>query len=235
VAEFPLAQQAKLLRSLEEGEITRVGAQVPIKVDVKVISATNKDLARRVKEGAFREDLYFRLNVLPMHVPSLRERTDDIPVLATYFLAQVANLEGGREKYFDDAALLYLKELDLPGNVRELKNLVHRVYLSTEEDVIAKEDIQNCLTGDIEGTGLSSPISGRAAQERPLLEADAGLFEESIPFRKFKDMFERRYLTSQLKKHDFNVSQTAKSLELQPSALFRKLKSLNIRVNKSVH
>jgi transcriptional regulator with GAF, ATPase, and Fis domain/tRNA A-37 threonylcarbamoyl transferase component Bud32 len=235
VGDFPMAQQAKLLRTLEEGEITRVGGHFPIKVDVKVICATNKDLAKRVKEGTFREDLYFRLNVLPMHIPPLRERIDDIPTLASYFLSQVANIEGGREKYFDDAALLYLKALDLPGNVRELKNLVHRVYLSTEEDVVTKEDIHDCLSADAGDISPRSTPLGRSAETRPFVETDERLFEESIPFRKFKNMFERRYLTSQLRKHDFNVSQTAKSLELQPSALFRKLKSLHIKVNKSVH
>jgi transcriptional regulator with GAF, ATPase, and Fis domain/serine/threonine protein kinase len=234
VGEFPLAQQAKLLRILEDSEITRVGGGAPVKVDVKVITATNKDLGKRVKDGRFREDLYFRLNVLHMHVPSLMDRRDDIPILASYFLSQIANLEGGREKYFDDTALLFLKELHLPGNVRELKNLIHRAYLSTEKDVITREDIEDCRLREV-GETRERPEPRPSFPERGEREGDAEpLFEKSIPFKKFKEMFETRYLMLQLKKHHYNVSRTAKSLDLQPSALFRKLKSLDIKVDKSV-
>lgn len=229
VGDFPPAQQAKLLRILEDGEITRVGGDRPVKVDVKVLSATNKDLAERVKEGSFREDLYFRLNVLHLHIPPLREHRHDIPLLAAYFLSQVANQEGDREKYFDDPALIYLQQLELPGNVRELKNLVHRAYLCTGSDVVTRQDIEQCrleeqsVSGKDTGRGFHPGLSGKAE----------GLFETTISLKAFKELTETEFLSAQLKKHQFNVSQTARSLEVQPSALFRKLKSLNIKVDRS--
>ncbi len=239
VAEFPLAQQAKLLRALEDGEITRVGGSRPLKVNVKVICATNKNLAQLVRDGRFRQDLFFRLNVLHLQIPALLERRDDIPVLASYFLARIANQEGGREKYFDDGALIFLKNLDLPGNVRELRNLIHRVYLSTEKDVVTREDIENCrLQKDghpsvvFEGSGEA--LYRPAAADGGASDALAAFFQQTQPFREVKTLFETRYLAAQLKKHNYNVSQTAKSLGLQPSALFRKLKSLDIQVKKTV-
>jgi transcriptional regulator with GAF, ATPase, and Fis domain/serine/threonine protein kinase len=234
VAEFPAAQQAKLLRILEDREVTRVGGQAPIGVDVKVISATNKDLAKLVEENRFREDLYFRLNVLNLYIPALSSRQDDISVLASYFLSQIANLEGGQEKYFDDSALIYLKNLKLPGNVRELKNLIHRTYLSTENDVVARKDIEACYRHEAcEMPEEQAVFENNRYPAEPIADHTDGLFEESMPFRKFKELFETQYLTTQLKKHNYNVSRTAKSLKLQPSALFRKLKSMNIDVHKS--
>jgi two-component system nitrogen regulation response regulator NtrX len=185
-----------------------------------VICATNKDLGARVREGAFRQDLYFRLNVLHLHIPALRERQEDIPVLADYFLSQVVNREGGREKYFDDEALLYLQNRDFPGNVRELRNLVHRAYLSTTGDVISRPDIER--------QSLEQKIS---SSDQESLES---LFDKTMPLKELKELFEMRYLTAQLKKHRYNVSQTARSLDVQPSALFRKLKSLNIKVDRFV-
>lgn len=220
VADFPLSQQGKLLRILEDSEIMRLGGDRPVKVDVKVICATNKDLTARVKEEAFRQDLYFRLNVLHLHIPALRERQQDIPVLAAYFLSQVANREGGREKYFDDEALLYLQSLDFPGNVRELRNLVHRAYLCATGDVISQTDVEQLRLEQ-----KASPTG----QEN--LES---LFDKTIPLKELKELFETRYLTAQLRKHHFNVSQTARSLDVQPSALFRKLKSLSIKVDRFV-
>jgi transcriptional regulator with GAF, ATPase, and Fis domain/serine/threonine protein kinase len=220
VGDFPLSQQGKLLRILEDSEIMRLGGDRPVKVDVKVICATNKDLGARVREGAFRQDLYFRLNVLHLHIPALRERQEDIPVLADYFLSQVVNREGGREKYFDDEALLYLQNRDFPGNVRELRNLVHRAYLSTTGDVISRPDIER--------QSLEQKIS---SSDQESLES---LFDKTMPLKELKELFEMRYLTAQLKKHRYNVSQTARSLDVQPSALFRKLKSLNIKVDRFV-
>lgn len=232
VAEFPLSQQAKLLRVLEDGEITRVGGTAPIPVDIKVITATNRDLRQMVKDGSLREDLYFRLNVLELHIPSLKERPDDIPVLAAYFLSQVANEEGGPEKYFEDEALVFMQEQSFPGNVRQLRNLVHRLYVSHEGDAITRDEIQSQYRFSIQGTEAAVESATPLEEQAVRVERPDSFFEQSMNFNEFKRHLETRYLEVQLKKHGYNVSRTAKALGLLPSALFRKLKSLDLKTEK---
>jgi two-component system response regulator HydG len=141
IGEMPPQLQTKLLRALQERAFERVGGTETIHVDIRVIAATHRDLERAVKEGAFREDLYYRLNVLPIDVPALRDRLEDVPLLADYFLAQKTEDLGGRAKALADTARQALAEYDYPGNVRELENIIERAMVLADEDVIQPQDL----------------------------------------------------------------------------------------------
>jgi transcriptional regulator with GAF, ATPase, and Fis domain/tetratricopeptide (TPR) repeat protein len=229
IAELPPSQQAKLLRVLEEREITPVGGAAPRPVDVRVVAATNRSLPLLVSEGTFRQDLFFRLGVLTLAVPSLSCRPGDIPVLATYFLASVANAEGGREKRFDDNALVALSKMPFEGNVRQLKNLVYQLYVGVDGEIITAGDVVQC-----EKDERQQPAADDAGT---ISDLDSGLprgfLEKTMPFGDMKELFERRYLNVQLEKHDFSLTLTSKALGLLPSSLSRKLKDLGISVKKA--
>lgn len=223
IADLPLSQQAKLLRVLEENEITPVGGSQPRIVNVRVVAATNNDIASLVTRNKFRQDLFFRLSVLNIVVPPLSQRTDDIPVLASYFLSSVANAEGGREKRFDDRALLSFRDMSFQGNVRQLKNLVHRLYVTYDKEIITADDVRKSMADGDErvSSGSEETLSG-------------SFFQTTRPYRLIKEEFEKQYLRVQLKKHESNLTRTAKALGLLPSALSRKLKELDIKVNDGV-
>lgn len=215
IGDLPLAQQAKLLRILEDKELTRIGGGEPVKIDVRVICATNKDLEKMIKEEKFREDLYFRLNVLKVHIPSLRERNGDILLLSAYYLNKISNDEGGPEKYLDEEASNYIKTLSFQGNIRELKNFIHRLYLSSRNSVITIQDIKSIDTRDGNNRGLD------------------GLLDSTASLTDFRNQAEISFLKHQLELSGNNVGETAKRLGMTSSNLHRRLKALRITVKEN--
>ncbi len=205
IGDMALAAQAKVLRALEEGKVTRVGGQKPRSVDVRIIAATNKDLAEEIQEGRFREDLFYRLNVVPIHLPPLRERRDDIPMLVQYFVDQMSRRDGLPARTFTQEAVERLQELEWPGNVRELRNTVERLLILAPREGVSAEDVA-ALVG--QGSG-AYPLGAE------LLQAPT--------FAEFRDRSERAFLLHKLREHDWNVSETARSLEMPRSNVYKKI------------
>jgi two-component system nitrogen regulation response regulator NtrX len=209
IGDMSLKTQAKVLRVLQEQVMEPVGGSNRIRVDARVLAATNKDLTAEIRAGHFREDLYFRLNVVPIFVPSLRERQDDVPLLADHFMAMLAREYGRRVKTFDAQAMAALKEYSWPGNVRELRNLVERLIIMVPGDVIAAHDL-SFLDGNL------------AAPPRP--EKSAPL----VPLHDARDQFERDYILRALAANDGNMSRTAEALGVERSNLYKKMKGFGI-------
>jgi two-component system nitrogen regulation response regulator NtrX len=210
VGDMSLAAQAKVLRALQDAYITRVGGEKPIRVDVRVIAATNKQLEREIEQGRFREDLYFRLNVVPIHVPPLRERRDDIPMLARHFVRLAAAEQRLPQRDLTDDALDRLSRLDWPGNVRELRNTVERLLILARSDRIDSADVGRLVSG--------APAAGGAAAD--LLAANT--------FTAFKERAERAYILAKLREHDWNVSETARAIEMPRSNLYKKIEKYEL-------
>ena len=211
IGDMSLAAQAKVLRVLQDGVVTRIGGSKPVKVDVRVVAATNKEVEEEIAAGRFREDLYYRLNVVPLRVPPLRERREDIPQLVRHFLALLARQDGLPLKEIDDAALQRLTELEWAGNVRELRNTVERLLILSSGARITLADTERLV--------------GRRALEAGGLGAltDIGTFEE------FKQAAERAFLVAKLRQHDWNVSETARALEMPRSNVYKKIERYGIR------
>jgi two-component system, NtrC family, nitrogen regulation response regulator NtrX len=212
IGDMDLAAQAKILRVIQEGEFERVGSNRTHYIDVRIIAATNKDLEELVATGAFREDLFYRLNVVPVVSPPLRERKEDLPLLIDYFSKAMAVEMKTGVKSFSPEALTFMQNLSYPGNVRELKNLVERIYLLCDRRVITPADLEACSC--ISQTGSKND--------------DSTFWNETLPFVDKKREFESRYLSIQLKLHGNSVSRTAEALGLQQSNLSRKLHDLGI-------
>ncbi|HEY4643619.1 MAG TPA: sigma-54 dependent transcriptional regulator [Bacteroidota bacterium] len=204
VGDMSNSAQAKVLRALEEGKIERVGGTKQIPVDVRVVAATNKNLIDEIKKGNFREDLYHRLNVIPIHVPSLRERREDIPLLANAFVEEICNRDGIAKKRFTAAALKLLQSMDWSGNVRELRNIVERLVIMTAGGVIEADHIR----------AQSIPTKG---------EID-DMLNAASTFQEFKEKAERAFIKNQLELNGWNVSKTAEKLGIQRSHLYNKMK-----------
>ncbi len=211
IGDMELAAQAKILRVIQEGEFERVGGNQTRYIDVRVIAATNQNLPELVKKGEFREDLYYRLNVVPIPSPPLRDRISDIPLLIKHFSGDMALELGTRIKSFEPSALKKMMSYSYPGNVRELKNIMERIYLLCDQDSLQARDI-----AEIMPDGSSQGDSDRA------------FWEESTAFQTKKREFEIRYLSAQLKRHGGNISKTAEALGLQQSNLSRKLSELGL-------
>jgi two-component system nitrogen regulation response regulator NtrX len=202
--------QAKVLRALEQGVVTRVGGSKAIDVDVRVVAATNHDLAKQIDEGNFREDLYYRLNVVPIQMPPLRERRDDIPMLVQHFTDLMARREGMSPKSFETAAIERLQAFSWPGNVRELRNTVERLLILASGDVVGVEDVDLLATGRSGGTGLAGEL----------------LATES--FADFKDGAERAYILQKLRENDWNVAETARRIDMPRSNLYKKIEKFRL-------
>ncbi|MEK7358251.1 MAG: sigma-54 dependent transcriptional regulator, partial [Bdellovibrionota bacterium] len=213
IADMSLKTQAKILRILQERRFTRVGGEDPIEVDVRVIAATNKNLELEIKEGRFREDLFYRLNVIPCHVPSLRERSEDIPSLITHFSEQFAKDGGYRHKVFSEKAIERLRQHTWPGNVRELRNFVERIYILTPGEFV---DVH-----DLKFAGLTA-----GNEDRDLLMNDDGISN----FREARAKFEKEYLLAKIAENKGNISKTAEAIGLERSYLHRKIKGYGIDV-----
>ncbi|MFB3903196.1 MAG: sigma-54-dependent transcriptional regulator [Acidobacteriota bacterium] len=206
IGDMPSAMQAKLLRVLEEGEIERVGGDRRIRVDVRVIVATHRNLQELVRKGAFREDLYHRVYVFPIVLPPLRERPDDIPVLVEYYSRQVAEHNGWKPKPFAREAIEELRRYSWPGNVRELRNVVERLLLLADSQV------------DLAAVRLALPSGPAVARVSP----------SSGPLADRVRAFEKEVLVAELKRHNFQMTETARSLDLERSHLYKKCQQLGI-------
>jgi two-component system nitrogen regulation response regulator NtrX len=221
VGDMSLKTQAKVLRVLENGEVEPVGAARTFTVDVRLVAATNKNLPEEIAAGRFREDLYFRLNVVPIAIPPLRDRREDIPALVEHFLKSFCEENNYRCKKFTDEALEALSRLPWQGNIRELRNAVERLVIMTEGETIGPEDIPLGL-----GTALAGP--------KPVAAIDGALViqHEDTPLQKFKDNAERAYLVARLREQDWNIAATAKAIDTPRSNLYKKLESYDISRDK---
>lgn len=219
IGDMSLATQAKVLRALQEQQFNRVGGTKVIKVDVRVLAASNKDLQHEIEAGHFREDLYYRLNVLPVTVPPLRARRDDIPMLVDHFMQIHVSEQGLKPKQFSPAAMEQLQQYEWPGNIRELRNLVERLMIM------------------VAGSSVDESHVALALQARPTVHGAAAAQVAAPPTLALKDYeslrdarnaFEKDYITRKLKEHRWNVSRTADDLKIERSHLHRKIKLLAI-------
>jgi len=208
IGDMSLAAQAKVLRVLQEGEVTRIGGSKVRKVDVRVLAATNKHVEAEIAAGRFREDLYYRLNVVPMVVPALRERRDDVPMLVQYFIERLAKDSGVPPRAVDDAAMDRLASLDWPGNVRELRNTVERLLILAAGPKIVRGDVDRL-------------VGARAGEMHD--DAGLGTLDQFNTYEEFKLAAERAFLTAKLKQHDWNVAETARAIDMPRSNLYKKL------------
>jgi DNA-binding NtrC family response regulator len=215
IGDMPLTMQAKLLRVLEEGEVERVGGDRPIRVDARVIVATHRNLDDLVRQNAFRQDLFHRIYVFPLTIPPLRERLEDIPLLANYFAAQISAQNGWKEKTFAPEALKGLRGYAWPGNVRELRNVVERLLLVAAGDVVTVEDVRIALPNAAAGIAQGgNPGASVAFSTGPLTER--------------VEAFEREVLLAELKRHGYHMTNAAKALGLERSHLYKKCQQLGI-------
>jgi len=205
IGDMSLQTQAKVLRVIETQEFQRVGGSKNIKVDVRIISATNKDLAEEVKKGNFREDLFFRLNVIPIRVPSLRERLDDIPALVDNFLDLFATEYGQHKKEITDEAVKMLQKYPWPGNIRELKNVLERLVIMTPSKKIGADDMF-------------------------IPESPGSDYFSFSTLKDARDAFERDFIMKKLDENAWNISKTAEVLDMERSNLHRKIKAYDIKV-----
>lgn len=211
IGDMSLSAQAKVLRALQENKINRVGGDKSIPVDVRVVAATNKNLLGQIEENEFREDLYHRLSVILVHVPPLRQRRDDIPVIAQTFLARFVQRTGLEAKSFDDSALERLQQLEWRGNVRELHNVVERLSILSEGAEIGSDDVDRYVQpGGVQGNAMS------------------GLLSRFEQFSDFRDEAEKLFIEHKLDQFDWNVSKTAESIGIQRSHLYNKMNKYGI-------
>jgi two-component system nitrogen regulation response regulator NtrX len=212
VGDMDLAAQAKVLRVIEQNRVERVGGQKPIEVNVRVVAATNKNLPEEVRAGRFREDLYYRLNVVELRCPPLRERREDVPLLAAAFLSEAVKRNATQPRSFADGALQALAREDWPGNVRQLRNVVEQLAILAPRETIGAEDV----------TGLV-----RAAA--PTGAASTDPYRGARTFDEFKDVAEKEFLVRRLEENGWNVKKTAELLGMQRSNLYKKLERYDIR------
>lgn len=212
IGDMSLQSQAKVLRALQENKVTPVGGNKPVHVDVRVLSATNKDLHEEISEGNFREDLYHRVGVIPIHVPPLDERKEDIPLIAKSTLEDLKENDiSFSSVHFEDSAFAALMERSWPGNVRELQNAIERIGILSAQPEITADIINDIL--------------------RPVDEEEAdlsGLAEQTEDFQSFKEQAEKIFILKHLRKNDWNISQTADSIGIQRSHIYNKMKKYNI-------
>lgn len=200
--------QAKVLRVIEDGKLERVGGAKKIEVDVRIISATNKNLIEEISKEKFREDLYHRLNVIPINIPPLRERIEDVPLLINQFSNEITSKHKKLPVNFDNESIKYLQNLPWTGNVRELRNAVERIIIITGKRLITKKDVESLF------------VIGKANF--------TDLIDQSNSFQEFKEKAEKAFILKQLKANDWNISKTAEILDIQRSHLYNKMKKYEI-------
>lgn len=208
IGDMSLQAQAKVLRAIEEGRIERVGGGKKIEVDVRIIAATNKNLLEEIQKGNFREDLYHRLNVIPIHVPPLRERIEDIPILVEHFCKEITTKHKKPLVRFSEDAIKILQAQPWTGNVRELRNIVERIIIIVDKKEISAKDIEYLF-----------------ADTQASLD---NLIETSNSFQEFKEKAERAFILKQLRANDWNISKTAEILDIQRSHLYTKMRKYGI-------
>ena len=209
IGDMSVSAQSKVLRALDLGEVTRVGGSHTKKVDVRVFAATNKEIVEEVREGRFREDLYYRLNVVPIHVPRLRERKRDIPVLARYFLERYLAEYGIRPKILTEEVLDLFQQHPWPGNVRELRNTIERVIILSESDRITIDDVPFLGEADV-----------RSGEDH---------FADADSFQEFKEKAEEDFLRKKLIENGWSVSKTARELGMQRSNIYKKIEKYGLK------
>jgi two-component system, NtrC family, nitrogen regulation response regulator NtrX len=214
VGDMSLAAQAKVLRALQDGVVQRVGGSETIAVDVRVVAATNKEVEKEIAEGRFREDLYYRLNVVPIHVPPLAERREDIPILVEHFTRAYCAENGMPLKAFAEDAVDALADRPWPGNVRELKNTVERLVILSTGDTITAEDVRLL-------TGAPAGVRGGGDGGDALLGRD-------LTFSDYQEAAEKAFLARKLEENDWNVSETARQLDMQRSHLYKKIEKYGL-------
>ena len=212
IADMPLETQSKILRVLVEQQFQRVGGKDKISVDIRVLSSTNKDLQEEMEQGRFREELFHRLNVVPISVPALEARLEDIPELAAHFIDTLNATQGLSKRKISNAAMSYLQTRQWPGNIRELRNVLERALILGAGD------------GPIEVSELQSNSDAPAAQKQNLVTDVI-----TMPLREARETFEREYLLTQINRFGGNISKTANFVGMERSALHRKLKTLNVK------
>ena len=223
IGDMSLSAQAKVLRALQEHKITRVGGEKELEVNVRVLAATNKDLLKEIEDGNFRMDLYHRLNVINIHVPHLKERKDDITVIAHQFLEDICNDYNMPIKKISENAISALKDLPWTGNVRELHNMIERLIILsdksiTENDVIAfANPTGGTNIGATNGSGVVNPSNSTAN------------YEKFTNFQDYKDFAEKEFIKYKLEKNNWNVSKTADDIEIQRSHLYSKIEKFGLK------
>jgi len=217
VADMDLQVQGRLLNALEQRRLTRVGGSEPVMVDVRVVAATQKDLQAMVRDGEFREDLYYRLSVVPLQVPPLRDHLEDVPVLIEHFIAILHEHEGLPRRRFTAQAVERLSRHDWPGNVRELRNVVQRLLILGSGEDVSRSEVDLALSGRV---------------SRVLAETQPGVIPVDIPLREAREQFEREYLLQQLERVEGNMTRLAEQVGLERTHLYRKLKALGIEPRK---
>jgi two-component system nitrogen regulation response regulator NtrX len=216
VGDMSAKTQAKVLRVLQEGEVERLGSARTIKVDVRVIAATNKDLEQEIEKGTFREDLYFRLSVIPIRVPPLRDRREDIPALVRHFVDLFGRENNRKPQRFTPAALDYLQKARWKGNVRELRNTVERLLIMTPGDVIDLDDLRDAVRADAAKAAPATAAAEPNERDRP------------GTLREFKESAERAFLVDKLRENAWNISKTAEVIGTPRSNLYKKLEQYAI-------
>jgi two-component system nitrogen regulation response regulator NtrX len=214
IADMPRETQNKILRVLVDQTFERVGGSTRVKVDVRVLSSTARDLESAIQEGRFREDLFHRLSVVPLRVPALAERREDVPELVAHFMAQLAGSTGLPVRRIGDDAMAVLQAHDWPGNLRQLRNNVERLM------ILARGDPEAVIAADM--------LPREIGEILPSTPAQGGTHIMSLPLREAREVFEREYLTAQINRFSGNISRTAEFVGMERSALHRKLKSLGV-------
>lgn len=216
IADMSLSAQAKVLRAIQEMRFERIGGEQSISVDVRIITATNKNIQAEIANGNFREDLYYRLNVVPIHVPPLKERKNDIILLMDYFMQRFNLTPELPPKSLSKQALEVIKNYSWPGNVRELKNFAERINIMTDENEIQKDTVIHFIN-----------------EKKTVQEEDNGLSKfDAMKLNEAKEVFERAFLIRKLKKFEYNISRTAEELGIYPSNLHGKIKKFGIEIKR---
>ena len=223
IGDMGLSAQAKVLRVLQSGEFNRVGAETTLKADVRVVAATNRDLQAGVAKGQFREDLFFRLNVVPLRAPPLRDRAEDVPLLSQAFVVQICRENGMKEKPVSPEVLALLSAYPWPGNVRELRNVIERLCILSDE-TIGPGDLPEEIIA--EANRRQRPASTSAAASLATVELPPEA--RSLPLREFRDLMERQYIRVKLEETGWNISRTAIVLGIERTNLHKKMRSLGL-------
>ncbi len=226
IGDMSLKTQAKVLRALQEKIIYAVGSNVPVPVNVRIIAATNKDLKKEIEKGNFREDLFYRINVIEIKMPPLSERKEDIPLLVDYFAEQIGLENNIGKVVFGEDAKKYLQTLEYRGNIRELKNTVEKIVILCQKQHITAKEVEKVLKGDLDMECLPEPKTGvEIESEQPnLLKAKS--------LKEVREMAERFFIIEKLKENNFNVSKTAKEIDVPRSNMYKKLEQYKINVKE---